>query len=88
MAGLFGALILIPPYYQVVWHDGTLRTGLLLAPQGTGAAIALSVAGPLTGRIGARIVATTGVILAVAGTLALPRPAPVPRTSSWPGHWA
>jgi EmrB/QacA subfamily drug resistance transporter len=70
MAGLFGSLILIPLYYQVVRHDGTLQTGLLLAPQGIGAAIALSVAGPLTDRIGARAVATAGIAAAVLGILA------------------
>lgn len=70
MAGLFGSLILIPLYYQVVRHDGTLQTGLLLAPQGIGAAIALSLAGPLTDRIGARVVATAGIATAVLGTLA------------------
>jgi EmrB/QacA subfamily drug resistance transporter len=70
MAGLFGALILIPLYYQVVRHDSTLQTGLLLAPQGIGAALALSLAGPLTDRIGARVVASAGIIVAVLGTLA------------------
>jgi MFS family permease len=70
MAGLFGSLILIPLYYQIVRHDSTLQTGLLLAPQGIGAALALSVAGPLTDRIGARAVTTTGIALAAAGTLA------------------
>ncbi len=70
MAGLFGSLILIPLYYQVVRHDSTLQTGLLLAPQGIGAALALSLAGPLTDRIGARVVATAGITLAVVGTLA------------------
>src|SRR6266702_908054 len=58
MAGLFGSLILIPLYYQVVRHDSTLQTGLLLAPQGIGAALALSLAGPLTDRIGAAVVGT------------------------------
>jgi EmrB/QacA subfamily drug resistance transporter len=70
MAGLFGSLILIPLYYQVVRHDSTLQTGLLLAPQGIGAALALSLAGPLTDRIGARAVAAAGIALAVVGTLA------------------
>jgi EmrB/QacA subfamily drug resistance transporter len=70
MAGLFGALILIPLYYQVVRHDSTLQTGLLLAPQGIGAAIALSLAGPLTDRVGARVVASAGIAIAALGTLA------------------
>jgi EmrB/QacA subfamily drug resistance transporter len=70
MAGLFGSLILIPLYYQIVRHDSTLQTGLLLAPQGIGAALALSLAGRLTDRIGARAVATAGIALAFVGTLA------------------
>ena len=70
MAGLFGSLILIPLYYEIVRHDSTLQTGLLLAPQGIGAALALSLAGRLTDRIGARAVATAGIALAFAGTLA------------------
>src|SRR6266545_5018152 len=65
-----GGLVLIPLYYQVIRHDSTLQTGLLLAPQGIGAALALSVAGPLTDRIGARVVATAGIVIAVLGTLA------------------
>jgi EmrB/QacA subfamily drug resistance transporter len=70
MAGLFGSLILIPLYYQVVRHDSALQTGLLLAPQGIGAALALSLAGPLTDRIGARVIATAGIVIAVLGILA------------------
>jgi EmrB/QacA subfamily drug resistance transporter len=70
MAGLFGSLILIPLYYEVVRHAGTLQTGLLIAPEGIGAAIALSLAGPLTDKIGARVVVTTGIALAVVGGLA------------------
>ena len=70
MSGLFGSLILIPLYYQVVRHDGTLQTGLLLAPQGIGAALALSLAGRLTDRIGARAVATAGTVVAVVGIAA------------------
>jgi hypothetical protein len=38
MVALFGSLILIPLYYQVVRHDSPLHVGLLLAPQGIGAA--------------------------------------------------
>jgi MFS family permease len=70
MIGLFGSLILIPLYYQVVRHAGTLEVGLLLAPQGIGAALALPFAGRLTDRAGARGVAATGLVIAVAGTLA------------------
>src|SRR5438874_877342 len=44
--------------------------GLLLGPQGIGAALALPVAGSLTDRIGARGVTSAGIALAVLGTLA------------------
>ena len=42
---LFGSLILIPLYYQVVRHDSPVQVGLLLGPQGIGAALALPAAG-------------------------------------------
>jgi EmrB/QacA subfamily drug resistance transporter len=67
---LFGMLILLPLYYQIVRGESPLRTGLLLIPQGLGAALAMPVAGTLTDRIGARYVVVTGVGLAMAGTAA------------------
>jgi EmrB/QacA subfamily drug resistance transporter len=73
MGALFGSLILIPLYYQVVRHQGSLQTGLLLAPQGIGAVLALPMAGWLTDRAGARVVAPVGVVIALVGTLAYTR---------------
>jgi len=67
---LFGSLILIPLYYQVVRHDSPLQIGLLLGPQGVGAALALPVAGWLTDKIGARSVILAGIAIATLGTLA------------------
>jgi EmrB/QacA subfamily drug resistance transporter len=66
---LFGSLILIPLYYQVIRHAGPVQIGLLLAPQGVGAALALPVAGLLTDKIGARVVCSAGLLLALVGTL-------------------
>ncbi len=66
---LFGSLILIPLYYQVIRHAGPVQTGLLLAPQGIGAALALPVAGLLTDKIGARVVCPAGLLLALLGAL-------------------
>jgi EmrB/QacA subfamily drug resistance transporter len=67
---LFGALILLPLYYQLVRSESPLSTGLLLMPQGIGAALAMPIAGKLTDEIGARIVIPVGIALALAGTLA------------------
>ena len=67
---LFGALILLPLYYQVVRGESPLATGLLLVPQGVGAAVAMPIAGRLTDEIGARAVIPAGIVLALAGTAA------------------
>jgi EmrB/QacA subfamily drug resistance transporter len=65
---LFGALILLPLYFQAVRGESPLATGLLLMPQGIGAALAMPIAGRLTDEIGARLVIPAGVVLALAGT--------------------
>jgi EmrB/QacA subfamily drug resistance transporter len=67
---LFGALILLPLYYQLVRQDSPLETGLLLVPQGVGAALAMPLAGKLTDEIGARIVVPVGMALAMLGIAA------------------
>jgi EmrB/QacA subfamily drug resistance transporter len=67
---LFGTLLLLPLYYQLVRGQDTLHVGLLLAPQGLGAALAMPLAGWLTDKIGARVVVLTGVVIGAAGTAA------------------
>ena len=67
---LFGSLILLPLYYQVVRRESALHTGLLLAPQGIGAALAMPVAGGLSDKIGPRLVVSVGTVTAMLGTLA------------------
>ena len=67
---LFGSLILLPLYYQLVRHESPVQVGLLLAPQGLGAAMAMPLAGWLTDKIGARIVVTAGMLIAIVGMLA------------------
>jgi EmrB/QacA subfamily drug resistance transporter len=67
---LFGALILLPPYFQLVRGESPLATGLLLVPQGVGAALAMPIAGKLTDEIGARMVIPVGILVALAGTAA------------------
>jgi EmrB/QacA subfamily drug resistance transporter len=67
---LFGALILLPLYFQLVRGESPLATGLLLMPQGLGAALAMPIAGRLTDEIGARVVILSGLVLALVGTAA------------------
>jgi len=64
---LFGLMLLLPLYFQNVRGESPLATGLLLIPQGVGAACAMPVAGLLTDRIGARRVVPAGIVLALAG---------------------
>src|SRR5512133_2676204 len=65
---LFGALILLPLYFQLVRGTTPFETGLLLVPQGLGAAVAMPFAGRLTDTIGARVVIPVGIVLALLGT--------------------
>src|SRR5262249_5530688 len=51
---LFGVALLLPLYFQIVRGRSPLETGLLLIPQGLGAASAISLAGSLTDKLGAR----------------------------------
>jgi len=67
---LFGSLILLPLYFQVVRAQSPLDVGLLLVPQGVGAALAMPPAGWLTDKHGARVVVPAGVVVAAVGTLA------------------
>jgi EmrB/QacA subfamily drug resistance transporter len=66
--GMFGGMLLLPLYYQIVRGEGALHAGLLLAPQGLGAIVAVVVGGRLTDRIGAGYVVPVGIVLALLGT--------------------
>jgi EmrB/QacA subfamily drug resistance transporter len=63
-AALFGAMILVPLYYQEVRHESVIGTGLLVGPQGVGMLLVMPMMGRLTERFG-------GGRLALAGTLIL-----------------
>jgi EmrB/QacA subfamily drug resistance transporter len=70
---LFGVALLLPLYFQILRGRTPLETGLLMIPQGLGAAMTIGVAGSLTDKIGARRVVPIGVALAALGTLAYTR---------------
>ncbi|WP_329002309.1 MFS transporter [Kribbella sp. NBC_00709] len=67
---LFGAMLLLPLYYQQLRGASPLEAGLLLAPQGVGAIIGTLFVGRILDRTGAtRIIMLIGLTLAVAGTV-------------------
>jgi len=66
---LFGGMIVLPLYYQVVRGTSALDAGLLMAPQGVGAAFAMPFAGRLTDRIGGGRVALAGLLICTLATI-------------------
>jgi len=64
----FGALLLLPLYYQQLRGDSVVTAGLLMMPQGVGIALSRVVAG-FAERWGARALVLTSVLLSIAGTL-------------------
>jgi EmrB/QacA subfamily drug resistance transporter len=68
-AALFGAMIILPLYYQVARGESALTAGLLMAPQGLGASLAMPFAGSLTDRVGGGRVALVGLTILTLGTI-------------------
>jgi EmrB/QacA subfamily drug resistance transporter len=68
-SAMFGAMFLLPLYYQVVRGQSALDAGLLLAPQGVGAAIMMPIAGKLTDQTGAGRVVLGGLGFLMLGML-------------------
>jgi EmrB/QacA subfamily drug resistance transporter len=66
---MFGAMFLLPLYYQVVREKSALDAGLLLAPQGVGAAMMMPIAGKLTDEIGPGKIVLGGLSLLLLGML-------------------
>jgi EmrB/QacA subfamily drug resistance transporter len=67
--GLFAVLFLLPLYYQSALGASPLEAGLLMMPQGIGAAIMMPLAGRATDRAGPGTVVLGGLALILAGTL-------------------
>ncbi len=68
-AALFGAMILVPLYYQEVRGQSVVNTGLLTGPQGIGALIAMPLASRLTQRFSGGRVALVGILILCASTV-------------------
>ncbi|UGS35397.1 DHA2 family efflux MFS transporter permease subunit [Capillimicrobium parvum] len=70
-AALYGAMLLLPLYFQTVRGEDALHAGLLLIPQGVGAALSMGVAGRLADRIGGGRVAVAGLAIMALATIPL-----------------
>src|SRR6516165_2020232 len=68
-ATLFGSMFLLPIYYQVARGQEAWQAGLLMAPQGLGAACIMRWAGSVTDRLGPRRVVPFGILLMAAATV-------------------
>ncbi|HYO31963.1 MAG TPA: DHA2 family efflux MFS transporter permease subunit [Nocardioidaceae bacterium] len=62
-AAFFGALLLVPTYFQQVRGESTLDAGLLVAPQGIGAMLTMPIAGALVDRYPIGRIVPFGMIL-------------------------
>ena len=70
-AAMFGSMLVLPLYYQVARGEDALGAGLLMAPQGIGAALAMPFSGRLVDRIGGGRVALAGASVLTLGTVPL-----------------
>lgn len=66
---LYGAMLLVPLYFQEVRGLGAFTAGLLIAAQGLGMLASRGIAGGLTDRVGARLVTITGLVIVAIATV-------------------
>jgi EmrB/QacA subfamily drug resistance transporter len=68
-AALFGAMILMPLYFQTIRGEDAITTGLLLIPQGIGGGLGMFLSGRLTSRLGAGRTSLLGGLILAAATI-------------------
>jgi EmrB/QacA subfamily drug resistance transporter len=68
-AALFGAMILMPLYFQTVRGEDAIQTGLLLIPQGIGGGLGMFLSGRVTERLGAGRTSLIGGLILAAATI-------------------
>jgi EmrB/QacA subfamily drug resistance transporter len=78
---LYGAMLLLPLYYQDVRGATALAAGVMLVPQGIGAVLSRTVAGSNIDRFGSRVIALAGFAIVAAATV--PFALAGPQTSQW-----
>ncbi len=70
-ASFFGAMLIVPTYFQQVRGESVLMAGLLVAPQGIGAMITMPIAGLLADKFPVGRIVPFGILTIVAGTVGL-----------------
>lgn len=70
-ASFFGALFLVPTYFQLVRGELPVDSGWLVAPQGLGAMVTMPIAGALADRYPVGRIVPVGLLLIVGGMFAL-----------------
>jgi MFS family permease len=80
-ACMYGAMFLLPLYYQELRGFDVLGAALALIPQGVGSLLTRTVTGRLTDRIGGRAVAVAGFVMVALATVPLALAGP--GTSEW-----
>ncbi|MFI9505814.1 DHA2 family efflux MFS transporter permease subunit [Nocardia sp. NPDC052566] len=68
-ASLYGAMLLLPLYFQLLHHQGLIATGLSLLTFGIGGILVLPIAGRVTDRYGGGVIAVVGNALNVLVTV-------------------
>jgi EmrB/QacA subfamily drug resistance transporter len=73
LSALYGLMVVLPVYFQVVRGASPLSAGLLLAPLTLGAGLTMAVSGWLAHRIPARWTIITGMLFVAGGAIAFTR---------------
>jgi EmrB/QacA subfamily drug resistance transporter len=68
-AALFGAMILLPLYWQGIRHESVVDTGLMTSPQGLGMILVMPFVGRWCDRHGGAVLALFGVCVTALSTL-------------------
>jgi MFS family permease len=68
-AALFGAMVLMPLYFQTVRGEDAVATGLLIAPQGIGAAFAMGLSSRYVERYGGGLTSLVGATITLIATV-------------------
>ncbi|MET8978100.1 DHA2 family efflux MFS transporter permease subunit [Streptomyces sp. NPDC004539] len=63
----FGAMLLVPTYFQQVRGEDVLKAGLLVAPQGIGAMVTMPIAGMLADKVPVGRIVPVGMVAILVG---------------------